>query len=56
MGETPSIWSERWEYERRSSPDTRQISVMAFTESQLGRPPWDLRTLEDSTAWRLACR
>jgi uncharacterized cupin superfamily protein len=27
-------------------PDTRQISVMAFTESQLGRPLWDMRTLE----------
>ena len=26
-------------------PDTRQISVMAFTESQLGRPLWDIRTL-----------
>jgi uncharacterized cupin superfamily protein len=31
-------------------PDTRQISVMAFTESQLGRPLWDIRTLEESTA------
>ena len=29
-------------------PDTSQISVMAFTESQLGRPLWDLRTLEES--------
>ena len=28
-------------------PDTRQISVMAFTESQLGSPLWDLRTLEN---------
>ena len=28
-------------------PDTRQISVMAFTESQLGRPLWDIRTLEE---------
>jgi len=27
-------------------PDTRQISVMAFTESQLGQPLWDIRTLE----------
>jgi uncharacterized cupin superfamily protein len=27
-------------------PDSRQISVMAFTESQLGRPLWDIRTLE----------
>ena len=31
-------------------PDTRQISVMAFTESQLGRPLWDLRTLDDDPA------
>ncbi|HLE98609.1 MAG TPA: cupin domain-containing protein [Gaiellaceae bacterium] len=27
-------------------PDSRQLSVMAFTESQLGRPLWDIRTLE----------
>jgi uncharacterized cupin superfamily protein len=27
-------------------PDSKQISVMAFTESQLGRPLWDIRTLE----------
>lgn len=31
-------------------PDTRQISVMALTESQLGRPLWDLRTLEEPAA------
>ena len=31
-------------------PDTRQISVMAFTESQLGSPLWDMRTLDDPTA------
>jgi len=30
-------------------PDTRQLSAMAFTESQLGRPLWDIRTLEDPT-------
>ncbi|MGH3132636.1 MAG: cupin domain-containing protein [Gaiellaceae bacterium] len=29
-------------------PDTRQVSVMAFTESQLGRPLWDIRTLEET--------
>ena len=29
-------------------PDSKQISVMAFTESQLGRPLWDIRTLEDT--------
>jgi len=27
-------------------PDTRQLSVMAFTYSQDGRPLWDIRTLE----------
>lgn len=27
-------------------PDSRQLSVMALTESQLGRPLWDLRTLD----------
>jgi uncharacterized cupin superfamily protein len=31
-------------------PDSRQLSVMAFTESQLGRPLWDMRTLEESSA------
>jgi hypothetical protein len=30
-------------------PDTRHMSVMAFTESQLGRPLWDMRTLDDGT-------
>jgi uncharacterized cupin superfamily protein len=28
-------------------PDTRQLSVMALTESQFGRPLWDIRTLEE---------
>jgi uncharacterized cupin superfamily protein len=28
-------------------PDSRQLSVMAFTESQLGRPLWDIRTLDE---------
>lgn len=28
-------------------PDTRQGSVMALTESQFGRPLWDIRTLEE---------
>lgn len=31
-------------------PDTSQISVMAVTESQLGRPLWDIRTLEETGA------
>jgi uncharacterized cupin superfamily protein len=30
-------------------PDTRQLSVMAFTESQLGGRLWDMRTLEEPT-------
>ncbi len=33
-------------------PDTRQISVMAFTESQLGRPLWDMRTRSRLTSER----
>lgn len=31
-------------------PDTRQLSVMAFTHSQFGSPLWDIRTLEDPEA------
>jgi len=31
-------------------PDSRQISVMAFTESQLGRPLWDMRTLDEPSS------
>jgi uncharacterized cupin superfamily protein len=27
-------------------PDSRQVSVMALTESQFGRPLWDIRTLD----------
>ena len=27
-------------------PDSRQLSVMAITDSQFGRPRWDLRTLD----------
>jgi uncharacterized cupin superfamily protein len=30
-------------------PDSRQVSVMALTESQLGRPLWDIRTLDDAS-------
>ncbi len=29
-------------------PDTRQLSVMAFTDSQLGGRLWDIRTLEET--------
>ena len=29
-------------------PDSGQLSVMAFTDSQLGRPLWDIRGLEPS--------
>ena len=28
-------------------PDTRQLTAMALTESQLGRPLWDIRTLDE---------
>ncbi|HVM17097.1 MAG TPA: cupin domain-containing protein [Gaiellaceae bacterium] len=28
-------------------PDTRQLTAMALTESQFGRPLWDIRTLEE---------
>jgi uncharacterized cupin superfamily protein len=28
-------------------PDSRQLSAMALTESQLGGPLWDIRTLEE---------
>jgi len=28
-------------------PDSRQLTVMAFTNSQFGRALWDIRTLED---------
>jgi uncharacterized cupin superfamily protein len=31
-------------------PDSGQISVMAFTNSQFGRPLWDLRTVEPPDA------
>ena len=30
-------------------PDSRQVSVMAFTKSQLGTPLWDIRTLDEQT-------
>jgi uncharacterized cupin superfamily protein len=28
-------------------PDSQQLSVMAFSKSQFGRPLWDIRTLEE---------
>ena len=31
-------------------PDTRQLSVMALTESMDGRPLWDIRTLGEPEA------
>lgn len=31
-------------------PDSRQLSVMAFTDSQLGTPLWDIRTLDEPGA------
>ena len=35
-------------------PDTRQLSVMAFTNSQFGKPLWDIRTLEELAGNRCA--
>jgi hypothetical protein len=29
-------------------PDSRQLSVMALTESQDGKPLWDIRTLDEA--------
>jgi uncharacterized cupin superfamily protein len=29
-------------------PDTNQLSVMAYTESQFGRPLWHMRTLDET--------
>jgi len=31
-------------------PDSRQLLVMAFSESQFGRPLWDIRTLEEPSS------
>ena len=31
-------------------PDSRQLSVMAFSDSQFGAPLWDLRTLEEPSS------
>ena len=28
-------------------PESRQLSVMAFTRSQFGKPLWDIRTLDE---------
>ena len=39
--------SDRTSPEAVEYPDSRQLSVMALTESQLGRPLWDIRTLPD---------
>jgi uncharacterized cupin superfamily protein len=41
------MFSTRPSPEAVEYPDTRQISVMAFTESQLGRALWDIRTLDE---------
>ena len=30
-------------------PDSRQLSVMAFSKDQFGRPLWDIRTLDEQT-------
>ncbi|MBA3428063.1 MAG: cupin domain-containing protein [Actinobacteria bacterium] len=31
-------------------PDSRQLSVMAFSDSQFGAPLWDLRTLDEASS------
>jgi uncharacterized cupin superfamily protein len=41
------VMSDRPSPESVEYPDTRQLSVMAFTESQFGTPLWDMRTLEE---------
>ena len=41
------IASNRPSPEAVEYPDSRQVSVMAFTESQLGHPLWDIRTLDE---------
>ena len=40
--------SDRTSPEAVEYPDSRQISVMARTDSQLGQPLWDMRTLDES--------
>ena len=30
-------------------PDSQQLSVMAFSKDQFGRPLWDMRTLDEPT-------
>jgi uncharacterized cupin superfamily protein len=40
------VASNRTSPEAVEYPDTRQVSVMAFTHSQFGAPLWDLRTIE----------
>lgn len=40
------MFSTRPSPEAVEYPDSRQVSVMALTESQFGRPLWDIRTLD----------
>ena len=40
------VMSNRPSPEAVEYPDSRQLSVMAFTDSQLGGRLWDIRTLE----------
>jgi uncharacterized cupin superfamily protein len=40
------MFSTRPSPEAVEYPDSRQVSVMALTESQFGRPLWDIRTVE----------
>ena len=41
------VFANRPSPESVEYPDTKQVSLMARTESQFGRPLWDLRTLEE---------
>jgi uncharacterized cupin superfamily protein len=41
------VMSNRPSPEAVEYPDTRQLSVMAFTDSQLGERLWDIRTLDE---------
>ena len=44
------VTSNRPSPEAVEYPDTRQLSVMAFSHSQLGEPLWHLRTLDEASS------
>jgi len=52
-GEAPVrylVASNRASPEAVEYPDSRQLSVMAFSDSQFGAPLWDLRTLDEASS------